>query len=388
MPALVGSTFMGFSGYAVLLPVAPLWAVHGGADEGGAGLVNGVLLLFTVLTQFTIPGALRRFGWGPVLAAGLVLLGLPAVAFVASDALMPVLLLSAIRGVGFGILTVAGSAAVAELSDPHTRGAAVGVYGLAVAGPQVFLLPLGPWIAEMVNFTIVFLIAAVPLLGIPPALRLGAVLQGQGSSKPDSTEPRGPEPAAMSTPRAVVALLRPMTLLLGVTLAGGAIISFAPQMIDDPLVAAVALALLGTTSAITRWGLGPLGDRYGPRRFIWLLVLVTVASMTLAALAVGDMSSVSLFLVSCALLGCAYGGQQNLTLVVALSAVTRRHYGLASAMWNIGFDLGSGLGSVLVGAIAMWSGFPAALLATAAVAILTLPLALWHVSGEAHAKPQ
>ena len=69
MPALLAATFLGFSGFSVLMPVVPLWVVRGGADERGAGLVNGVLLLVTVLTQFTVPGLLRRFGWGPALAA-------------------------------------------------------------------------------------------------------------------------------------------------------------------------------------------------------------------------------------------------------------------------------------------------------------------------------
>ena len=64
-------TLLGFSGYAVLLPVAPLWAVHGGADTGQSGLVNGVLLLFTVLTQLFVPRSLRRFGWGPTLSVGM-----------------------------------------------------------------------------------------------------------------------------------------------------------------------------------------------------------------------------------------------------------------------------------------------------------------------------
>ena len=133
MPALLMATFLGFSGFAVLMPVAPLWAVRGGADEGGAGLVNGVLLLVTVLTQFTVPALLRRFGWGPTLATGLFLLGAPSLALATSDALPSILALSAVRGVGFGILTVAGSAAVAELSDPETRGKAAGAYGLAIA---------------------------------------------------------------------------------------------------------------------------------------------------------------------------------------------------------------------------------------------------------------
>mgnify|MGYP005810701379 CR=1 FL=1 len=51
MPALLVLTASGFAGFSALLPVVPLWAVDGGANEAGAGLVNGVLLLATVLTQ-------------------------------------------------------------------------------------------------------------------------------------------------------------------------------------------------------------------------------------------------------------------------------------------------------------------------------------------------
>src|SRR5699024_6794238 len=101
-------TVLGFSGYAALLPVAPLWAVDGGAGAGASGLVNGVLMLFTVLTQLLVPAALRRLGWAPVLVAGMLLLGLPAAAFPLSSDLTPVLVISALRGLGFGVLTVTG----------------------------------------------------------------------------------------------------------------------------------------------------------------------------------------------------------------------------------------------------------------------------------------
>ena len=55
MPALLLLTAAGFSGYAALLPVAPLWAVHGGADAAGSGFVNGLLLLATIATQPFVP---------------------------------------------------------------------------------------------------------------------------------------------------------------------------------------------------------------------------------------------------------------------------------------------------------------------------------------------
>lgn len=372
MPALLAATFLGFCGFAVLLPVAPLWAVRGGADEGGAGLVNGALLLVTVLTQFTVPGLLRRFGWGPVLAAGLVFLGAPSLGLIASDDLSAILALSAVRGVGFGIITVTGSAAVAELSDPHTRGAAVGAYGLAIAGPQVILLPLGSWVAETVGFTTIFVVGALPLLGMPAAIALGRVLEVLPAST--STEDVG----GPSTARVAVTLLRPMLLLVGVTLAGGAVLTFGPQMITNPAVVIPALALMELMAAIARWGIGSIADRYGAERFLAPFVLLTILGVSGVAWAVHE-QSVPVLLLGSLLLGAAYGGLQNLTLVISFAAVTRRHIGLASAIWNVGFDLGSALGSVVVGAIAVRAGFPPALLFTAAFALLTLPLALRHV---------
>ena len=114
----------GFSGYAALLATAPAYAVSGGATEAGAGLVNGVLLAATVATQLCVPWLLRRLGTGPVLAASMVLMGLPALGYAFSDALAPILAWSAVRGMGFGIVTVVGSTVVAHLVSPSRRGEA------------------------------------------------------------------------------------------------------------------------------------------------------------------------------------------------------------------------------------------------------------------------
>lgn len=77
MPALLLLTATGFSGFAALLPTAPLWAVRGGADAAGAGSVNAVLMLCTVGAQTLVPTAIRRLGWRTTLVCGMVLLGAP-----------------------------------------------------------------------------------------------------------------------------------------------------------------------------------------------------------------------------------------------------------------------------------------------------------------------
>ena len=111
--------------------------------------------------------------------------------------------------------------------------------------------------------------------------------------------------------------------------------------------------------------------------FLWPLVILTVAGLALAAVAVENPANtkVLLFLVALALVGIGYGGIQNLTLLLSLGAVSRKEYGTASAFWNIGFDAGTGVGSVLVGTIAAGLSFPPALLVAAAISLVTLPLA-------------
>ena len=192
MPALVAVSLTAFSGYAALLAVAPAWAVEGGTNEAGAGLVNGVLLAATVATQLFVPRLLRRFGTTPVLVTGLVLLGAAAPAYVLSDALVPVLAWSAVRGMGFGIVTVLGSTIVAHLVPPERRGEAIGVYGLAVAAPMVLLMPTSVAVADRFGYGWVFAVASLPLLGLPWGLRLGRLVDRIPSAS--VARRRGPAP--------------------------------------------------------------------------------------------------------------------------------------------------------------------------------------------------
>lgn len=90
--------FFCLSGFALLLPVSPQWAVHGGADEFGAGLVTATLMATTVLAQLLVKTALRRLGWPRTLALGTLLLGLPAPVQAFSDSLWAILLTTALRG--------------------------------------------------------------------------------------------------------------------------------------------------------------------------------------------------------------------------------------------------------------------------------------------------
>ncbi|HWL60420.1 MAG TPA: MFS transporter [Microbacteriaceae bacterium] len=377
MPALLVMTALGFAGFALLLPTAPLWARHGGADEGGAGLVNAVLLIATVLVQTAVPWALRTLGWRVVLTAGVVLLGAPSALYILTDALPALLALSAIRGAGFAILTVCGSSAVVRLIAPSHRGRAIGIYGLAIAVPQTLFVPTSAFVAEFFEFWVVFALGALPVLAIPVTLRLGARLDRLAVA--DQTTAAA-EPV-VGRGRAFLALAVPMLVLLAITTPGGALLTFAPQLGFSALVVMLALFVFTVMTALSRWLAGGLADRYGPALFVIPLFLIGATGIVLIAWSVGTSPpTVAMLMVGVLLLGTAYGALQNLTLVVSFAAVPARLRDTASAAWNIGFDTGTGLGALAVGFIAAGTDFTVAFLITAALGLLVAALYGVHLA--------
>lgn len=371
---LVVYSVTGFAGYAVLLPVAPLWAVHGGADAAGAGLVNFVLLATTVLAQLAVPALLRRVGHAPVMAAGLLLMGGGATLHVTSDALPWTLGCSAVRGVGFGVLTVTGSAVVGHLAPPRMRGRMIGVYGLAVALPNLLLLPTGVAAVGWVGFAPVLLVAALPVLGVPAATRLGRLVD-RHLLRADVAA-GAPGPADVTEPGLLRAVAAPTAVLLASTLAGGALITFLPQLTTWG-VASVALLLMGAAAAASRFGAGHLADR-GPDaggRWLGPLLLLTAAGTAACAWGARPDASAAWLLVGALLCGTGYGALQNLTLVSAFHRAGPRRVAVTSSVWNIGFDGGTALGSVLVGVLATAWGFPPALAVAAGGCVLALAAA-------------
>jgi len=388
MRPLVVLTAAGFGGFAALVSVAPLWVARGGAGAFGAGLVTGVLLLLTILTQPFVPWLLNRFGHGLVLAAGLVALGLPAPFYVLSDQLWPILLLSAVRGIGFGILTVTGSAVVAELVPRSRRGEAVGVYGLGVAVPNLVILPASVTIADRLGFGWVFALGALSLLGIPAALRLGVVLRRQAADAAVAADrgvvgERGDRGALRRSRLSRPVLLRvalPAVVLFVVTVSGGGVMTFLPQAVASSLLSSWGLFTLGALAAVSRWWIGRIGDRRGNDRLMAPLLALTAVGLVLLALSVADEARLWLLLPALAVVGFGYGALQNVTLVSAFAQVTPRHYGSASAVWNIGFDAGTGIGAVMIGLIASAAGFPAGFVVSAVVVAACIPLSLQMVS--------
>jgi MFS family permease len=372
-------SLLGFMSFCLTLASLPTWAVQGGASRATAGLVTTVMLVTTVLTQALVPAVITRFGSGPALALGLLLLGAPAPLLALSDQLPLLLVVSAVRGIGFALLTVIGATLTSAAAPPERHGESVGLYGLAIALPNLVGVPAGVALTQSGHFAVAATLAASPVLAVPSALRVGGRPAVDAGAGPVAVAAAAADPEGeVSHRRVLIAALAPSFVLLVVTAAGGGLVTFLPIQRPSGALATAALLVFGTTSALARWRAGVLVDRAGPRLLLPGGVVLAVLGLGGIALCLlGGRSYDVALLAAAAVFGLGFGSIQNLTLVVAFARAGAGGEATASALWNGAFDFGTALGAFGVGAIAAAGlGLPWSFALSAGLMLTALPVAL------------
>ncbi|MBB2740626.1 UNVERIFIED_ORG: MFS family permease [Microbispora rosea subsp. rosea] len=358
--AMLLITSLGSCGsFYLLLPVVPLYTATAGAGSVGAGLSTGAMMLATVLVEFAVPGLLSRYGYRAAMTLGLILLGAPAVVLAASSSLPLVMGVCMLRGAGLGILSVAGSAAIAELVPAERRGEGLGLYGLAVTVPSIVCLPLGLWLNARIGYWPVFLAgAALSLLVLAAVHGLPA--------RSARVEHHGSVLGALR----IGGLARQAVIFAAVTLAAGALLTFLPLALsaESYQLGAIALLVQSCAAPLARWGAGWYGDRHGSARLLVPAVL-TAALGTAGLVWVDNPLAV---VAGMGLFGIGFGMAQNVTLALMFERVSASDFGRVSALWNLAYDGGLGIGAAGFGLLAGPVGYPAGFALTAGVLFAAL----------------
>lgn len=356
--------FTAFGGWSLLLPVVPLAISRSGGSDALAGASTAIFMAATVLTQLGTPRLLHARGYRQVLALGSLLLGVPALALLWSTAAVPALTTSAIRGIGFGLVSVAGSALVAELVPRAQLGRATGAQGIAIAVGQMIALPVGLALFDRGHANLVFVLGAlVPSLAVLAVAALPSVRptrsDGQGSRPPLSM------------------LLVPCLAMLVVASMYGGVSSLLPIAITDrAAVAGVALSVVSGAMLIGRYGAGILVDRIGVGRIMVPALACAALGGVLYVGGVHGDGSVALLLAGSAAFGLGFGAVQNDALVSLFTAAGPGRVGAASAAWNISYDSGTGVGALALGVVAGIAGYPAVFVVAAVAVAAVIPVAL------------
>lgn len=377
MSTLAGAIFIVsnvFGSWALVFPMTPLLVSAIGGSRFAAGATTGVFMASTIVAQLATPALLSRYDFRPVIGSGCLLLGLPCIALVQwSDNITALMVISAVRGIGFGLVTVACSALPPHLASRDRLGRALAAQGMANAGSQTVFLLIGMQLYQHGGIVAVSALAtAMATTAAVAALGLPQRLYGSSGGHSGSVPTQG-------------VLRRPFALanvaVVGIASAYGGLSALIP-LVDYPQAthAGVILAAIGGAVVAGRFAAGRYAHRIADRRSTAQAgVIAAVVGTVCSCLAVSGVdAALTIALIGGVAFGFGLGWIQNVTLVRIFDSVPPHRVGFASAAWNISMDAGIGLGSTTMGAVADYSGYGSAHLASAVVIALTvaLPLAL------------
>lgn len=338
-----------FGAWSILLPVVPLAVLDAGGSASLAGATTGVFMAATVLTQILTPKMLRAWGYRPVMMAASFMLGVPAFGHLLGEQAAVALTFSALRGIGFGALTVAQSALVAELAPDRLRGKATGMIGVFVGLAQMVCLPLGLAMSDWWGYASVYIAAAgIGLLAVAMCIRLPRI-KAQRVDLTVSAVPQAP------TWKLVVV---PALALTTVSISYGAISAFISPAVRelDPRTGAtlggILLSLVGAASLVCRYVAGIVADRVGAAGHLYIPAqIAALVAVGLIALALRHEWSVWWIVLGAIVFGGGFGIAQNEALLSMFERLPRERVSDASAIWNVFFDSGTGIGSTVLGAL-------------------------------------
>jgi len=351
--------------FFLLLSVVPAYAAERGGG-GAAGLATGSLMLATVLGELVTPRLVDRFGYRLTLMAGLLLLGAPALVLTVSGNTAWVVAVCFVRGLGFALTIVAGGALTASLIPDQRRGEGLALVGLVSGVPSLVALPLGLWLAGHLGFGPVAVggglaaLAAIPFVtGLPD--------RASRADRPD-------QPMGVVRGLRTGALLRPVLVFAATATAAGIIVTFLPLAVPSASAGVVAVALFVQTAAstVTRWLAGRHGDRHGSGRLVLPGLLLSAAGVLVIAPTANPVAVVA----GTALFGAGFGIAQNATLTLMYARASAASYGTVSALWNLAYDGGMGVGAAGFGVTAGLTGYPWAFALTALLMLTALAPAL------------
>ena len=351
------ASFAGLATFNLMLGVTPIFTVANGHGDFGGAMSTAVFLLSTVAFDLLITRVMTAIGGQRTLALGVVLLGVPAFAFLFNGSLAVILAVSVLRGAGLALVVVAGAAMVAALATEGKRGEGIGLYGVVIGVSAIIALPFGVALVEHLGFTPIFLFAGISgLLGLLVAivpLPVTPVDEVHGMLR------------ALRLP----GILRLSIMFAAATLASGLLITYLPIAAGNGFTsatAALALLAIQLTSTVSRLVAGRIADRRDPHALLLPGLGITVVGLLVVLLAP------SIVVVGAALFGVGFGVLQNTSLHLMFETAGPSGYGAASAIWNVAYDAGLFLGALAFGLLGAdyALGVSAALVAIASIAVI------------------
>ncbi|MEH7221672.1 MFS transporter [Bacillus toyonensis] len=345
-----------FTGFYLLVPTLPLFIKEIGGNESQVGLMMGMFTIAAVVIRPIIGGMLDQYGRRSFIIFGLILFGLTMYSYNLASTIVLLAVLRVIHGVTWAVSTTAVGTAITDIIPDSRRGEGMGWYGMAMTIAMAIGPMIGLWVVQYYSFHGLFLLATL--------LSFMAVILSLITKM--SFTPQKEKGKIQLFEKSVLSIT---VVVFFLSFAYGGITTFlqlfASSINVNPgmffLVYAIALTIVRPIS-------GKLLDKYGEVFIILPALCITILAIVVLTMANG----LTGIIIAATLYGVGFGSAQPALQAAMLTIVDPSKRGVANASFFTAFDLGIGLGAILLGFVSQIFGYRILFTASSVSAVIAL----------------
>ncbi|MDF2790021.1 MAG: transporter [Neobacillus sp.] len=346
----ISNTFL-FLAFEMLLPTLPAYISAGGGGDSSIGLIMGIFTVTAILARPLSECGVKRWGKKAVLLMGLLICLVASVGYYASASVMVILMFRLLHGIGFGFATTLYGTIAAGIIPGKRRGEGLGFFAIG----STLAASLGPFIGLMLidqdsffPFFMVVIVILIVTIGFTFPIKASTnVLEHENVVNQKETKWYN----KFVEKKAVFPSF--FVMLLG--LSYGGILSFITLFSKEVNISNIGYFFLVVPlfEFLVRFVAGKIYDKNGP-----FLVLVTGGLFCLlGVILLALSSSLTMLLVSGAFYGMGYGAIFPTIQAWIIDRVPVDKQTIATATFYNFFDLGIGIGALLLGFIAGYTTY-------------------------------
>ena len=330
--------------FCILIPTFPIYPSGKGSPEAEIGLLIGVFSVSSLILRPFIGRALLRIPERKFMIYGTILYTFSSVAYLFASPFWPLFIVRILHGIGLAFFSTAAFTLIANISPEAHRGQSLSYYYLAINFAFVLAPYFGMLLINRFDFSILFLLCtALSLISLLITTRLS---KGQGAPFKNLSIKKQPFLSREALPSAMMAFM--------VNIVWGAVTAFFPLYalshgVQNPGLFFGALAIIHVVGRALG---GRILDLYSREKVIFPCLIAYILSMFILAFS----KTLPMFIMVAVIWGIGNAFLYPTLVAYALDHA-RSSPGPAMGTFTAIADLGSGMGSVIMGIVLQFTNY-------------------------------
>jgi predicted MFS family arabinose efflux permease len=303
-----------------------------------------------------------RFGKKRVTVVTFFLFSLCSIAYLGVNSIIPLLAIRLVHGISHSLSTTSHAAMAIDMLPLARQGEGIGYYGLAMSLAMVIAPALGIYVLDHYSFETLLIVGVVfSLTGWLLTLFVQSGEKQPTKVKSEMTLSSFIEPKAI--PISVSAFL--LSVCYSSIISFIALYTKVLNLHGAAMYFYIAFAL---SIVLTRPYIGRLIDQKGPGYLVYPSLVLFAMGILLLAFS----NQLTSLLVAAIILGSSYGAVFPSFQTMAVQAGPSQRTGISIATFFLFYDLGFGIGALLIGIIVAQSGYSVMYICVSALVMITL----------------